>query len=148
MNSSQRLKPIKKLADSRERLAAQSLGKSVEARRLESERLEQLIVYRNEYLLSMVHKSEEGMSGDQLHQYHQFLTKLDAAIKQQQNIVQQRDRTLDQSKKDWKDDNGRATAIDKAIKKLESKELHVKSKKESVQMDELSTQAFLRRKMS
>ncbi|MDQ7049830.1 MAG: flagellar export protein FliJ [Enterobacterales bacterium] len=142
MNSSQRLKPIKKLADSREKLAAQSLGKSVEARRLESERLEQLIVYRNEYLLTMAQKSEQGMLGDQLHQYHQFLTKLDAAINQQKNIVQQSEQTLDRSKKDWKDDNGRATAIDKAIKKLESKESHIKSKKESNQMDELSTQAF------
>jgi len=146
MNSSQRLKPIKKLADSREKLAAQSLGKSVEARRLESERLEQLLVYRNEYLLSMAHKSEEGMSGDQLHQYHQFLTKLDAAIKQQKNVLSDSEQSLVKRKENWKDDNGRATAIDKAIKKLESKELNIRNKKESVQVDELSTQAFLRRK--
>ncbi len=146
MNSSQRLKPIKRLADNREKLAARSLGKSVEASRIETERLEQLIVYRNEYLLSMAHKSEEGMSGDQLHQYHQFLTKLDAAIKQQQEVVQQSTQSLVRSKQDWKSDNSRATAIDKAIKKLESKEQLIRDKKETAQVDELSTQAFLRRK--
>ena len=146
MNASRRLKPIKKLADNKEKKAAQNLGKSVELRKQNLDKLGQLVNYRAEYVHSMAVKTQQGMTGDKLQQYHLFLTKLDTAIKQQQLVVQQNEAALSKNKSDWKSDNSRASAIDKAMKHLQNKELKAIDKKELKQVDELSTQAFLRRK--
>ena len=146
MNSSQRLKPIKKLADNKEKIAAQSLTKSVEYRNNQQDRLTQLVNYRTEYVGSMSVKTQQGISGDQLQQYHQFLLKLDSVIEQQQKVVQQSHINLSQSQNKWQSQNSRANAIGKVINKLKNKETKAADKKESAQVDELSTQAFLRRK--
>jgi len=146
MNASRRLKPIKKLADNKEKKAAQNLGKSVELRKLNLDKLGQLVNYRAEYVQSMSIKTQQGMTGDKLQQYHHFLTKLDTAIEQQKTVVKQNEAALSKSKSDWQSDNSRANAISKAMKHLQQKESKAGDKKESKQVDELSTQAFLRRK--
>jgi len=146
MNSSQRLKPIKKLADNKEKVAAQSLGKSVEYSKTQQDRLIQLVDYRVEYVNTMSVKTQQGMSGDRLHQYHQFLSKLDTLIEQQKLVVKQSSAQLSQCQNKWQSDNSRATAISKAMKNMKFKEMQVADKKESTQLDEMSTQAFLRRK--
>lgn len=145
MNSSQRLKPIKKLADNKEKVAAQSLGKSVENSKNQQDRLAQLVNYRVEYIATMSLKTQQGMSGDRLHQYHQFLSKLDTVIEQQKLVVKQSFAQLSQCQNKWQSDNSRATAITKAMKNMKSKEVQAADKKESAQVDEMSTQAFLRR---
>ncbi len=146
MSSSQRLKPIKKLADNKKKVAAQSLGKSVEQSKQQQNRLEQLIGYRAEYVNSMYLKSQQGMSGSQLQQYHQFLTKLDTALEQQKLAVQQSQNDVAQCQNKWQSDNSRASAIGKAINSLKAKEVKAADKRESVQVDEMSTQAFIRNK--
>ena len=146
MNASRRLKPIKKLADNKEKTAAKKLGKSVALRKQHLDKLNQLEYYRKEYLNTMTLKTQQGMSGDKLHQYHLFLTKLDTAIEQQKLVLQQSETALSKSRTDWQSDNSRANAIDKAIKTMKSKETIAVEKKESTQIDEMSTQAFLQRK--
>lgn len=146
MNASNRLKPIKKLADNKEKEAAQNLGKSVEYRKLQINKLAQLRNYRTEYINSMSIKTQQGMYGDQLQQYHLFLTKLDTAIEQQQMVVHESERSVLESQDSWRTDSGRANAIGSAIKKMKTKENFEKDKRESAQLDELSTQAFLRQK--
>lgn len=146
MKSSQRLKPIKKIADNKEKKAAQSLGKSVQHCQLQADKLTQLVSYRIEYVASMSAKTLQGISGDQLQQYHQFLTKLDIAIGQQQLVVQQSEQQLSQNQHQWQSDNSRASAIAKVISKLKDKEVQASNKEEASQHDELSTQAFLRAK--
>lgn len=146
MNSSQRLKPIKKLADNKQKTAAQDLGKSVEYSKAQQDRMGQLVSYRVEYVSSMSLKTQQGMSGDQLQQYHQFLTKLDSLIEQQKAIVKQSMDSLSQCKNKWQSDNSRANAIGKAIESMKAKEGFAADKKESNRADEMSTQAFLRQK--
>jgi len=144
MNASKRLKPIKQLADSKEKVAAQNLGKSIGQRKQQQLQLEQLIHYRTEYLITMSSNTAQGMSGDRLHQYHQFLAKLDSAIEQQQTAVEQSRLSVSECRNKWQSDNSRATAIDKAMKNLHAKEVKAADKKEVAQVDEMSTQAFLR----
>ena len=146
MNASRRLKPIKKLADNKEKTAAKNLGKSVAQRKQNLDKLNQLVNYRREYVSSMTIKTQQGMTGDKLHQYHHFLTKLDTAIEHQKVLLEQSEIELSKSRTDWQSDNSRANAIDKAIKNLKNKEAKAGEKKESNQIDELSTQAFLQRK--
>jgi len=146
MNASQRLNPIKKLADNKEKVSAQELGHSVQDKSCQDEKLLQLIQYRAEYVESMTLKTQQGMSGDQLQQYHLFLNKLDTAIGQQRSAVEQSEQQLNQSKNEWRTNNNRASAITRVIGNLKGKEQQQKDKKEAAQLDELSTQAFLRSK--
>ena len=146
MNTSKRLKPIKQLAENKEKAAAKSLGKSVEYRKLQLSKLAQLRNYRTEYIHSMSEKTQQGMFGDQLQQYHLFLTKLDTAIKHQEQVVVESEQSLVESQDNWRADNSRANAISNAIDKIKSKEDQQQEKRESAQIDELSTQAFIRQK--
>ncbi|MBV1910156.1 MAG: flagellar export protein FliJ [Kangiellaceae bacterium] len=146
MNSSKRLQPIKKLADNKEKEAAQNLGKSLELRKMQLNKLAQLRNYRTEYVNSMSMKTQQGMYGDQLQQYHLFLTKLDTAIGQQQLVVNESEQNLSKSQDNWRSDSSRANAITHAIDKMKIKENSDKNKIESSQNDEMSTQAFLRQK--
>ncbi|MEP1744034.1 MAG: flagellar export protein FliJ [Kangiellaceae bacterium] len=146
MSSSKRLKPIKQLAENKEKKAAQNLGKSVEYRKLQLNKLAQLRNYRAEYVNSMSQKTQQGMFGDQLQQYHLFLTKLDTAIQHQEQIVAQSEQSLVESQDNWRADSSRANAISSAIDKMKTKENQQKEKRENAQVDELSTQAFIRQK--
>jgi len=147
MNSSKRLKPIKKLADNKQKAAAQTLGKSMEMRKFQIQKLNQLVSYRAEYVNSMALKTQQGMSGDQLQQYHQFLTKLDTAIDHQKVVVSESEQQMSQNQDQWRSKNSRANAIGKAIDQLKQKEVKASDKKEATQIDELSAQAFLRGKL-
>jgi len=146
MNPSQRLKPIKKLADNKEKTAAQNLGKSVENRSQQIDKLTQLTDYRIEYMDNMAVQTQQGMSGEKLQQYHGFLSKLDTAIEHQNSIVSQSEKNVSQSQLNWKTDNSRASVISKVIKNMKNKEVRAQAKQEANQTDELSTQAFLRNK--
>ncbi len=147
MNRSQRLQPIQKLADNKEKVAAQVLGKSVEHRQGQLDKLSQLNCYRAEYVESMTKKTLQGMSGDQLQQYHQFLNKIDTAIEQQKSAVEQSAVDLSLSQNEWQSNNSRASAITKVVKNLKADELKERNKRETIQVDEMSTQAFLRSKI-
>lgn len=146
MNPSQRLKPIKKLADNKEKTAAQTLGKSVQNQTQQQQKLAQLISYRREYVENMSYNTQQGMSGEKLQQYHQFLSKLDTAIKHQETVVSSSSQSVDQSRQTWKQDNSRANAIGKVMTNMKNKETIQKDKRESARIDEMSTQAFLRSK--
>ncbi len=146
MSSSKRLKPIKQLAENKQKAAAQTLGKSVEYRKLQLNKLAQLRNYRAEYVNSMSQKTQQGMFGDQLQQYHLFLTKLDTAIKHQEQVVEESEQSLVESQDNWRADSSRANAISSAIDKMKTKENQQQEKRENAQVDELSTQAFIRQK--
>jgi flagellar FliJ protein len=146
MSGSKRLKPIKKIADNGEKIAAQALGDSVTQQKFQLDKLSQLVNYRAEYVEMMSLKSQQGMRGDQLNQYYAFLTKLDKAIMHQKELVAQSEAAVTQSQSNWKNKNSRANVISKVITNMKGKEQKALNTKENNQLDEMSTQAFLRRK--
>jgi len=144
VTASKRLKPIKNLADKTEKNAAQDLGKSLSYQQDQINKLSQLIGYREEYLVKISHQSQTGVSGARLQQYHRFLNKLNSAITEQRETVKVSENHVVEKKGHWRQKNSRAQAIGKAVEKLKSKEKTQTSRKEMIQADELSTQAFIR----
>ena len=145
MARSKRLNPIKKLAQNKEKTAAQELGHALDVYKNEQNKLAQLNTYRTEYLEQMQVKVNQGVSGATLQQYHQFLNKLDLAISQQNNVTEQCESQLALTKEHWQSKRSKAKAITQVMDKMAVKEQQVKDKRESNQSDEMSTQAFLRR---
>jgi flagellar protein FliJ len=145
MARSKRLKPIKKLAQNKEKTAAKELGHALDLLKHELTKLEQLKQYRIEYLEQMQIKVKLGVTGAVLQQYNEFLNKLDLAIKQQDNISLQYESQLAQTKEQWQNKRSEAKAISQVMDKMALKERQLKDKREANQNDEMSTQAFLRR---
>ncbi len=145
MIKSKRLLPIKKLAKSKEKQAAQALGESIQTQQLEKDKLKQLQDYQNEYLIQMQQKVKHGVSGSVLYQYHQFLSKINLAIEQQESVVQGCASELSTQQTQWRDKHSETEIISQVITQMAEKEKQLKNKQEARQMDEMSTQAFLRR---
>ena len=62
MKRSKRLAPIQHLAQSKEKTAAQALGQSLDNQKLEITKLEQLNLYRVEYVAQMQEKINQGVN--------------------------------------------------------------------------------------
>ncbi|TQV86720.1 flagellar export protein FliJ [Aliikangiella coralliicola] len=148
MVRSKRLKPIKKLAQNNEKAAAKALGESLDNHKQELQKLNQLEQYRIEYLTEMEEKVKAGVSGAALQHYHQFLNKLNLAITQQKDVIQKSTEQVDINQDQWKSKHSRTKAISQVMTKIKDKEVKQKEKKESAQIDEMSTQAFIRRQNS
>jgi len=144
MVRSKRLKPIKDLAKNNEKVAAAELGQSLEKQRSENQKLEQLFAYRREYLHEMEVRVKQGMTGATLQRYHHFLAKLDLAIAQQQEALELTRKQLDASQDLWQEKRSRSKAISQVMDKMAVEEQREQDKKEARQIDEMSTQAFLR----
>jgi flagellar protein FliJ len=142
---SKRLSPIKKLAKNKEKNAAQTLASSLQRQNAEQAKLTQLQNYRLDYLNQMDEKVKQGITGSGLLQYHHFLAKLDLAIEQQKQAIQQSEFALQQSKTNWHDKRSKTKAITQVMDNMAVKEQKIKDKRESAQADEMSTQAFIRR---
>ncbi len=144
MVRSQRLKPIKKMAQTKEKSAAKALGESLEKQRVENSKLEQLECYKKEYLNEMEYKIRQGVTGATLQHYHHFLNKIDQAIIQQNEVLKQCGEQLSYVQGQWQDKRSRSRAITQVMDKMQDSEKKIINKKEATQNDELSTQAFLR----
>jgi flagellar FliJ protein len=144
MTASKRLQPIKSMADKTEKNAASDLSDSIKYKQDQISKLSQLIGYRDEYLAKIKEKSQIGVSGAKLRQYHLFLNKLNLAINQQKTSVEISEDTVGQKQGAWQNKSSRAQAIGKVMSNLQSKEQLKSERKEANQLDELTTQAFVR----
>lgn len=133
------------MADNTEKNAALDLGESVKYKNEQINKLSQLIGYRDEYLIKISEKSEKGVSSAQLQQFHLFLNKLNQAINQQKQSVEISERNVGQKQGTWLNKNSRAQAIGKVMSKLQSKEYIKRARKDANQLDEIATQAFIRK---
>ena len=145
MVRSKRLEPIKKLAHNREQQSAKDLGSAIASQKAEEQKLNQLIQYHREYLSGMEAKVKLGISGATLQSYHQFLSKIELAISQQKEVLNQCEARIAANQNQWQSDHGRHKAIGQVMQKMKSKEVTEQRKKEASFADEISTQSFIRR---
>ncbi len=145
MAASKRLRPIKKMADNTEKDAALDLSESIKYKQEQLDRLSQLIGYRDEYLVKIGEKSQSGVSSAQLQQFHLFLNKLNLAINQQRKSVEISEDNVGNKQGAWQNKNSRAQAIGKVMSNLRSKEKIERNRKEVNQLDEFTTQSYIRK---
>jgi len=112
MTKSDRVKPIVKVAQNREREAARVFADSQHVLQEREQRLAEVRGYRAEYLANYQTKSRSGMSAQQMRTYRNFLLKLDAAVEQQEQLVQVAKYELEQQKARWLEKHVRTQALD------------------------------------
>lgn len=136
MSSSQRFRPIQRIATHKERKAAAALGESLKQREAATQRLTELQQYREEYLERFAHAARRGLTSSQALEYQVFIGKLETAIAQQEQILAQTQQDCDAHKADWRGRYTKAKAMDNAVGRMHETERRDEQRKEQVESDE------------
>jgi flagellar FliJ protein len=113
MVRSKRIQPIVDLAENRQMDAARKLGQSRKVLERHQQRLTELVAYREEYSRHFDQGFKGGMGVMKLNEYRSFLSRLDEAIGQQRELVEQARRDCDHSRQGWLQTRTRSQALDK-----------------------------------
>jgi flagellar FliJ protein len=136
MVQSKRLKPVHRVAESREQTAAKELGDSTRYVHEQEARLEELRRYHAEYLDRFHSAAKMGMSALQLQEYRAFLAKLERAIREQEAIIKD-GRNVHKFKKDnWQQKHVRTQALGKVIDRYKKAETKAEDKREQKESDD------------
>ena len=133
MKSSRRLGPVARLARQHERNAARQLGGSLQRAEQQQKQLDDLIDYRDQYVADFQAAGKEGLTAIQLRDYQLFLSRLDAAIRQQQQNLAASQQNCEQSQAEWHDKRGHSKMIDKVVenrKMAEERKLNEQEQRE------------------
>ncbi|MEN8178637.1 MAG: flagellar export protein FliJ [Pseudomonadota bacterium] len=136
MSPSKRLKPVQRVAESREQKAARHMGQSHKMLQAEEVKLTQLKQYHQEYLGRFEVAARKGISASQLQEYRAFLSKLDDAIRQQQDVVQASKLDHSTNKDDWRMKHTRTQALNKAVNRFQKQEKATAERNEQKESDE------------
>jgi len=138
MTKSDRLKPIQKIADKKERKAATAFGKTLKARNEVKKRLEDLQVYHKEYLDRFAVASQKGINVVQIQEYQSFIAKLELAIEEQKRALENSQHTCDDSKHEWQGTYSKSKAMETAVDRLQASEKKDKERIEQSISDDRS----------
>ena len=101
MKKSKRIKPIIRIAESKEQKAATELGRAQNQLQEQLNRLQDLFNYRQEYHARFEQTGRMGVSIQTLHGFRSFLEKLETAIEQQQQSVKMAQDLVQRRKQQW-----------------------------------------------
>jgi flagellar protein FliJ len=138
MTGSERFKPIQKIAEKKERDAATAFGKTLRDREAAQARLAELQQYHAEYLERFAQATQNGVCGATIQEYQAFIGKLEFAIEQQQQVLQDVQLRCDDSKAQWRGKFTKARAVDNAVDRMRAHEEKQREHKEQLASDERS----------
>jgi len=101
MKRSQRLAPVVKYTDAKEREAARILAQQQQQMEQQKNRLKQLEMYRHEYAKQFIDIGSRGMSAIKVHDYQAFLKNLDNAVLQQKEAIERLAQEYELKKRQW-----------------------------------------------
>jgi flagellar FliJ protein len=136
MKKSQRLAPVLHLEEMKEQAAIKKYTAMREQLSQETDKLQQLIEYSQEYQLMVQEEGRTGISGERLQSYHHFLNRLATAVSQQQlqvNLVKQQ---LQETEKQWLKQRGAAKNMDSLVARYAASERLAADKREQREQDE------------
>lgn len=136
MSPSKRFKPVERVARSREQKAARELGASQRQLQEQQSRLDELKGYHQEYLARFQNASAAGISVAQLHEYRAFLSKLECAIREQEQQLEVSRRACDGRKAVWQEKHQRTQALGKVMARFQSEERRQQDEREQKEQDD------------
>jgi flagellar protein FliJ len=146
MTRSERLKPIQRLNESREKDAAKALGHSVQSLQQHEQRLSELQQYRDEYDRQIQELGQNGVIASRLQQMQTFLHNLNTAIAQQQGIVEQARRQQEQKRHSWQRAHSKSQVMDNVADRYRRDEQYQANKRDQKENDEHALNGTLHKK--
>ena len=138
MNTSDRFKPVLKVAENREASAARKFGLSQKQQHEEEAKLQNLREYHAEYLARFHQTASAGINAVQLREYQAFIKKLEAAISEQEEVVRQSQLNTSEHKQKWTEKHIRTQSMDKAMSRMVATEQKQRDAEEQKVSDEIA----------
>jgi flagellar FliJ protein len=136
MKRSERIQMVKKVADDFERRRAEALA-VCERRVSESEqKLSDLETYREGYVRDFDTRAKSGIGAAVAQNFQAFLVKLEEAMRQQQQVIENARKQRDTEEQKWRSAAQRAEVIGKTIVRWQGEEQHALDRREQRDSDE------------
>ncbi len=135
MKRSDRLLPVRKLKEQKERAEAHKLAECQKQLQMAQRQALELQNYRAEYYQG-VHQNRQGISSSYLDKSHQFISRLNIAIESQLQVVKNCEQALEKQKQVWADAHAKLKAMDDLIDRLRIEEQVQEDKQEQKMLDE------------
>ena len=136
MTKSQRLKPVIKVSETRERDAARALAESKNTLVERQTRLADLNAYREEYTARFSAWGGSGVTAIQLNEYRVFLANLNAAIAYQEKLIENSQREFEDKLRIWHQVRGRVKALNGIVERYHQDDMRVETRREQSAEDE------------
>lgn len=136
------LQPLLDLMQTRTDEATRDLGRLISAEQSQRSRLQMLEQYREEYAQRMREATAEGITRLILHNYQDFLNRIDDAIAQQRIAVGNSELSTKAGQDKWQAQNKQLKAIDTLSQRHDAKERYRENKQEQKLQDEFSTRKY------
>ena len=137
MRRIERLDPVVQHVDKKQEKALQAVAFSQGQVLTERNRLDQLMVYRNDYLENKS-QLQQACSAIELQEYSRFLVQLDDTIKKQMEVIRLRETELDVKRRAWQATRINSNVMHKVVENLEQQNLLQEERREQKSMDEFA----------
>jgi flagellar FliJ protein len=138
MPSKKTLQQLIELARSRSDDAARSLGESRSHEEEELAKLRLLLEYRKEYGARFDEAGRKGLERNAWSNYRDFLHKLDAAIEQQNHVIERHRHAVEERRTAWQAANRRLKSFDTLDQRRQQTERLSERKREQREHDEFA----------
>jgi len=143
MTRSKRMQSVAGIAKNKEKNAARLLGQKRQFLEQQRQRLLELVGYREEYTKKFQTSGSQGLNARQLNEYRVFLEKLNLAIVQQRDRINQITGECHVCQKTWLASRTNSKVMDKVVDRYKIEELRLQDKKEQKDLDERATRLGL-----
>jgi flagellar FliJ protein len=136
------LQTLLELMQNRSDEATRTLGQLIAAEQSQRSRLEMLEQYREEYAQRLRDAISQGITQLSLRNYQNFLSRIDEAITQQRQVVQNSEQSTKNGQEHWKNQNKRLKAINTLSVRHDVKIRELENKQEQKLLDEFSSRRY------
>lgn len=133
---SERFKPIHNIAQQREDVAAQTLGRMQRELSNHNLKLSELVKYYQDYTVRFNEQAVKGMSIIQVQSYQHFISQLETAIAEQKRHISRIAEACDSSRADWTIERQKSQVLEKVIIRYQKQETQAFNKQEQRRTDE------------
>ncbi|MGC3979894.1 MAG: flagellar export protein FliJ [Steroidobacteraceae bacterium] len=136
MKRADRLEPVQKIVDDTERRMAEHYAAAERLLNANEQKLQELTSYRNDYTEGFARRAGGGMGARDLVDYQAFMVRLNEAIKQQSQVVNNAKRDCELQRTRWREAAQRAKALGHVIERWQHEELRAADKRDQRETDE------------
>lgn len=137
MTRTRRLRPVVQHTDKKQQQALQQVAQSQRLLEIEQVRQAQLQDYKLDYLQKKKH--DIGVFTPlQLQEFNRFMQQLDETIERQMEVVQSRQREVEQKREVWNATRIDSKVIHKVVEKLQKQESAEQERREQKALDEFT----------
>ena len=137
MTRTRRLRPVVQHTDKKEQQALQQVAQSQRLLEIEQVRQAQLQDYKLDYLQKKKH--DIGVFTPlELQEFNRFMQQLDATIGRQMDVIQLRQREVEQKREVWNASRIDSKVMHKVVEKLQKQEFVEQERREQKELDEFT----------